>query len=162
MILGLVMLTEDRIYRLIKLLLYTAKEENTEVTPTKLQKIFFLLEKEKGVQLGLDFKPWFFGAYSSKLQDYIDKLIELGEVCVEEEEEVRDPLSEAIIGYIRKYVLNSEFKPEEEEKEIETFFREWVRKSKDEILNYVYKKYPEYWGYSLIRDKVLGRLQERI
>ncbi len=70
-------------------------------------------------------------------------------VCVEEGEEVRDPLSEAIIGYIRKYVLNSEFKPEEEEKEIETFFREWVRKSKDEILNYVYKKYPEYWDYSL-------------
>lgn len=154
LILGLVMLIEDRIYRLIKLLLYTAKEENTKVTPTKLQKIFFLLEKEKGVQLGLDFKPWFFGAYSSKLQDYVDKLIELGEVDVEEEEEVRDPLSGAIIGYIRNYVLNSEFKPEEGEKEIETFFREWVRKSKDEILNYVYKKYPEYWDYSIIRGKV--------
>ena len=98
------MLIEDRIYRLIKLLLYTAKEENTDVTPTKLQKIFFLLEKEKGIQLGLDFKPWFFGAYSSKLQDYVHKLIESGEVDVEEEE-VRDPLSGAIIGYIRNYVL---------------------------------------------------------
>jgi len=86
------MLIEDRIYRLIRLLLYTAKEENTEVTATKLQKIFFLLEKEKGIQLGLEFKPWFFGPYSSKLQDYIDKLIEIGEVDVEEEE-VRDPLS---------------------------------------------------------------------
>jgi len=87
-----VMLIEDRIYRLIRLLLYTAKEENTEVTATKLQKIFFLLEKEKGIQLGLEFKPWFFGPYSSKLQDFIDKLIEIGEVDVEEEE-VRDPLS---------------------------------------------------------------------
>jgi len=154
------MLIEDRIYRLIKLLLYTAKEENTEVTPTKLQKIFFLLEKEKGIQLGLDFKPWFFGAYSSKLQDYIDKLIELGDVDVEEKEEVRDPLSGAIIGYIRNYVLKSELKPEEEEKEIEMFFREWVRKSRSEILNYVYKKYPEYAKYSIIRDKVLSRLQE--
>ena len=154
------MLIEDRIYRLIKLLLYTAKEENTDVTPTKLQKIFFLLEKEKGIQLGLDFKPWFFGAYSSKLQDYIDKLIELGDVDVEEKEEVRDPLSGAIIGYIRNYVLKSELKPEEEEKEIEMFFREWVRKSRSEILNYVYKKYPEYAKYSIIRDKVLSRLQE--
>ncbi|MUN30068.1 hypothetical protein [Sulfuracidifex metallicus] len=153
------MLIDDRIYRLIKLLLYIAKEENTEVTATKLQKIFFLLEKEKEIQLGLDFKPWFFGPYSSKLQDYIDKLIELGEVDVEEEE-VRDPLSGAIIGYKRNYVLKLELKPEEEEKEIEMFFREWVKKSRTEILNYVYKKYPEYAKYSMIRDKVLSRLQE--
>ena len=153
------MLIEDRIYYLIKLLLYTAKEENTEVTATKLQKIFFLLEKEKGIQLGLDFEPWFFGPYSEKLQDYVDKLIESGEVDVEEEE-VRDPLSGEIIGYKRNYVLKSELKPEEEEKEIEMFFREWVRKSRTEILNYVYKKYPEYGKYSMIRDKVLSRLQE--
>ena len=143
------MLIEDRIYRLIKLLLYTAKEENIEVTATKLQKIFFLLEKEKGIQLGLDFKPWFFGPYSSKLQDYIDKLIESGEVDLEEEEEVRDPLSGEIIAYKRNYVLKSELKPEEEEKEIEIFFREWVRKSRSEILNYVYTKYPEYAKYSV-------------
>jgi len=37
------MTTEDRIYRLIKLLLYTAKEEKVEVTATKLQKIFLLM-----------------------------------------------------------------------------------------------------------------------
>jgi|GEM_PF-3502163 len=37
------MTTEDRIYRLIKLLLYTAKEEKVEVTATKLQKIFLLV-----------------------------------------------------------------------------------------------------------------------
>ena len=153
------MAIEDRIYRLIKLLLYTAKEENTHITPTKLQKIFFLLEKEKGIQLGLDFKPWFFGPYSEKLQDYVDKLIESGEVDVEEEE-VKDPLSGEIIGYKRNYVLKSELKPEEQDREIETFFREWVRKSKDEILNYVYKKYPEYGKYSMIRDKVFSRLQE--
>ena len=132
-----VMLIEDRIYRLIKLLLYTAKEENTEVTATKLQKIFFLLEKEKGVELGLEFKPWFFGPYSPKLQDFIDKLIEIGEVDVEEEE-VRDPLSGEVIAYKRNYVLKTELTPEEEEEEIGTFFREWVRKSRTEILNYVY------------------------
>ena len=133
----------DRAYRMIKLLLYTAKEEGAEVTPTKLQKIFFLLEEEKGVKLGLDFKPWLFGAFSEKLQDYINKLIELGEVDVEEEE-VRDPLSEAVIGYKKNYVLKGEFTPEEDEKEVKEFFREWVRKSRDEILNYVYKKYPGY------------------
>jgi uncharacterized protein YwgA len=145
------MTTEDRVYRLIKLLLYTAKEENAEVTPTKLQKIFFLLEKEKGVQLGLDFEPFIFGPYSKKLTDYLDKLIELGEVEEIEKKEVRDPLSDAVVGYIRNYVLSTEFKPEEDEKEVETFFREWVRKSKDEIMNYVYKKYHKYFGYLKVR-----------
>jgi uncharacterized protein YwgA len=154
------MITEDRIYRLIRLLLYTAKEENTTVTATKLQKIFFLLEKEKGVDLGLEFKPWFFGPYSSKLQDFIDKLIEIGEVDVEEEE-VRDPLSGEVIAYKRRYVLKSEFTPEEEEEEIEAFFREWVRKDRSEILKYVYEKYPEYGKYTMIRDKVLYWLKER-
>jgi len=153
------MLVEDRIYRLIKLLLYTAKQENAKVTPTKFQKIFFLLEKEKGVQLGLDFKPWLFGAYSEKLQDYLYRLVELGEVEVVEEKEVRDPLSGAIIGYVRNYVLNSDFKPEEDEKEIEEFFREWVRKSKDEIMNYAYRKYPEYFSYPAIRDYIIGILK---
>lgn len=153
------MLIRDRIYRLIRLLLYTDKEENTTVTATKLQKIFFLLEKEKGIELGLDFEPWFFGPYSPKLQDFIDKLIEIGEVDVEEEE-VRDPLSGETIGYKRRYVLKGEFTPSEEEEEIEAFFREWVRKSRTEILNYVYKKYPEYGKYSMIRDKVLSRLRE--
>ena len=155
------MIIEDRIYHLIKLLLYTAKEENTTVTATKLQKIFFLLEKEKGVELGLEFKPWFFGPYSSKLQEFIDKLIEIGEVDIEEEEEVRDPLSGEVIAYKRHYVLKSEFTPSEEDEEIEAFFREWVRKSRSEILNYVYKRYPEYGKYSMIRDKVLSWLKER-
>jgi len=40
------MTTEDRVYRLIKLLLYVAEEEKVEVTATKLQKIFFLLSKD--------------------------------------------------------------------------------------------------------------------
>jgi uncharacterized protein YwgA len=156
------MIIEDRVYHLIKLLLYTAKEENTTVTATKLQKIFFLLEKEKGIQLGLEFKPWFFGPYSSKLQDFIDKLIETGEVDIEYEEEVRDPLSGEVIAYKSHYVLKSEFTPseDEEEKEIEAFFRKWVRKSRSEILNYVYKKYPEYGKYTMIRDKILSRLKE--
>ena len=69
-------------------------------------------------------------------------------------------MSGETIGYKRRYVLKSEFTPEEEEEEIETFFREWVRKSRTEILNYVYKKYPEYGKYSMIRDKVLSRFQE--
>ena len=125
----LVMTIEDRVYHLIKLLLYTAKEENAKVCATKLQKVLFLFEKKKGKDLGLDFKPWFFGPYSEKLQEFIDALIELEEVDVEEEP-VTDPLSGEVIAYKRYYVLKGEFTPSEEDKEIEAFFREWVRKSR--------------------------------
>lgn len=107
----------DKVYHYIKLLLYTAEQESTVVTPSKLQKIFFLLKMEKGVDLGLDFRPWIFGVYSKLLQEYIDALIELGEVVVEEEE-VRDPLSDEVIAYNKYYRLNTEFKPEKEDKEV--------------------------------------------
>ena len=69
---------------------------------------------------------------------------------------MRDPLSEEVIAYKRYYVLKSELKPEED-RPIETFFREWVRKSRTEILNYVYKKYPEYAKYSMARALDLHR-----
>jgi len=151
--------TDDKVYHFIKLLLYTARKENAEVTPTKFQKIFFLLEKEKGIDLGLDYEPWLFGAYSSKLQDYMNKLIELGEVEVQEEGEVRDPISGEVIAIKRNYVLNTEFEPTEEDKEIKTFFTEWVKKSKNEIMNYAYRKYPEYFEYSRIRENVLSKLR---
>jgi len=150
---------DDKIYHFIKLLLYIAKLNNVEVTATKLQKIFFLLEKEKGINLGLNFRPWFFGPYSEKLQDYLDKLIEMGNVNVEEEE-IRDVLTQKVVGYKRIYILKDEnFMPSNEDEVIE-FFKEWVKKSRHEILTYVYEKYPEYSKYSLIRDKILGALNE--
>ena len=152
------MASDDKVYNLIKLLLHVAEEERAEVTATKLQKVFFLLEKEKGVDLGLDFIPWFFGPYSEKLQDYLDKLIEIGEVDVKEEE-VRDLLTGVIVGYKRSYVLKDRnFTPPEGLEEVAEFFREWVKRSRHEILVYVYERYPEYSRYSLIRDKVLGAL----
>jgi len=45
--------SDDKVYHFIKLLLYIAKLDNVEVTATKLQKIFFLLEKEKGINVYL-------------------------------------------------------------------------------------------------------------
>jgi len=149
---------EDRIYRLIRLLLYVAKEENTEVTPTKLQKIFFLLEEEEGEQLGLEFIPGFFGPYSPELHVYIYKLIELREI---EEEEVTDPLSGKVIARKWHYVLKTEFTPsnDEKEKQIEAFFREWVKKDCSDILNYVYKKYPEYGPFQKVGDLIMAWLK---
>ncbi|CAJ31582.1 hypothetical protein AFV6_gp28 [Betalipothrixvirus pozzuoliense] len=133
---------DDRVYYLIKLLLYVAKQEKARVTPTKLQKIFFLLEKEKGIDLGLDFKPFIFGPSSDLLQDYVNKLVEMGEI-EEKARGVRDVFTGFVIAYRRRYILKSEFTPNESDEEIMKFFKKWVRKSTDKILKYVYKKYPE-------------------
>lgn len=103
--------------------------------------------------------PWFFGPYSSILLDCIEKLVDSGDVDVKEQE-IKDMLSNEIIGYKRVYILNSDFSKSKNDKKIEEFFRKWVKMSRSEILNYVYKKYPEYGKYSLIKDKILGIFNE--
>jgi uncharacterized protein YwgA len=140
-----------------KLLLYVAKEMNAKVTPMKYQKIFYLLMKEMGIDLGLDYRPSFFGVHSWKLQSCVEKLVEIGEVKEVEDEVVRDPISGLIIAITHQYVLNTSFKPSENDKEIMKFFEEWVTKSRSEILKYVYEKYPKDNRYRYIRDQVLGK-----
>ncbi|AWR98091.1 DUF4065 domain-containing protein [Acidianus sulfidivorans JP7] len=147
----------DKVKKLLLTLLAVAEKENAEVTATKIQKIFFLLEKEKNIDLGLNYQPWLFGPYSEVLDNVLDKLIE--ERIVEEvTEDVKDPLTEIVVGQKRTYRLmekKEEFNDVDDE-DIVNFFKEWVKKSRREILEYVYKKYKDYTGYSLIREKIIG------
>lgn len=135
---------DDRVSYLIKLLLYVTRQEKARVTPTKLQAIFFLLEKEKGVNLGLNFKSCIFGPTSKLLEEHIEKLAKAGEI-EEISKRKRDIFTGHIIKYKRRYVLKSEFTPDESDVEIQKFFKKWVRKSTEKILKYIYKKYPQYF-----------------
>jgi hypothetical protein len=114
--------------------------------------------KELGIDLGLDYEPSFFGVHSWKLQSCVEKLVEIGLVREVEDEVVRDPISGLVIAIVRRYELNADFEPSEEDKEVIEFFKKWVVKSKSEILKYVYEKYPEDNRYEYIRDRVLGKL----
>ncbi len=147
------------IKRLVKLLLKTAKEEDVKVTTTVIQKTFFLLEKEKGVDLGLEFKPFLFGPYSSKLQDVLIDLREKGEISYEEED-VKDPITGLKIGTVKYYKpgRSVNIKPRPEEAEIVEFFRQWVKKPRHEVMKYIYEKYPEYSRYEYVRKHFLERL----
>jgi uncharacterized protein YwgA len=141
-----------------ELLLYVAKGLGAKVTPTKYQKVFYLLLKELGIDLGLDYRPSFFGVHSQKLQSCVEELVRIGLVREIANEVVRDPISGLVIAIVRRYELNTDFEPSEKDKEVIEFFKEWVVKSRSEILKYVYEKYPEDNRYEYIRDKVLGKL----
>jgi len=139
------------VYDYILTLLYVAKEEKAEVTATKFQKIFFLLEKEKNVNLELDFKPYLFGPYSEKLQAALYELAHKGFVKINYGD-VKN-LAGVVIGQKESYELAKEMKINVDS-DVLAFFRQWVKKSRNNILKYVYEKYPEYSKYSIIKDKI--------
>jgi len=139
------------VYDYILVLLHVAREEKAQVTATKLQKIFFILEKEKNISLGLDFKPYLFGPYSEKLQDSLYELVDKGLVKINYDD-VKN-LAGVTVGYKESYELEKDIKINVSE-EVLSFFRQWVKKDRNEILEYVYEKYPEYSEYSLIKDRL--------
>ena len=122
-------------------LLKVAKEENAEVTAIKFQKIFFLLEKEKGVNLGIEFEPYLFGPYSEKLQNILYELAKQGFVKINYEPV--NNLAGVTVGYKESYEIAKEVEVSVSDDVLE-FFREWAKKSRNKIQEYVYKKYPEY------------------
>ncbi|BFH74224.1 hypothetical protein SJAV_21680 [Sulfurisphaera javensis] len=142
-----------RVY--LKALIEIGNDLNTDVIATKIQKIFFLLQKEGIKDLGLKFEPWLFGPYSKELNDTLIELVEKGEV-EEIAEPIIDPITNEVIGYQRKYILKDKVNLSQIEPEVVEFFKKWVVKSRRELLKYVYTRYPKYADYSVIKDKVLG------
>lgn len=135
-------------------LLKVAKEEKAEVTPKKFQKIFFLLEKEKGVNLNLDFEPYLFGPYSEKLQKAMYELADKGLIKINYED-VIDPFAGFLVGRAETYELVKDTEINISN-DVLAFFREWVKKDKNEILRYVYEKYREYHDVAKIKRRLLG------
>ena len=140
------------VYDYILTLLHIAREEKAQVTATKLQKIFFILEKEKNINLGLDFKPYLFGPYSEKLQNSLYRLVDKGLVKINYDD-VKN-LAGITVGYKESYELPEKDIKINVSEEVLSFFRQWVKKDRNEILEYVYEKYPEYSEYSLIKDRL--------
>ncbi|WP_238027130.1 conjugal transfer protein [Metallosphaera javensis (ex Hofmann et al. 2022)] len=131
-----------------------AEDMHAEVTATKIQKIFFLLQMEGGKNVGLKFEPYLFGPYSEELNETIIELVERG-VIEETAEPLVDPFTGLSLGYKRRFKLKERTNVKVEP-EVEKFFAQWVTRDRREILNYVYRKYPDYTRYSVIREKVFG------
>jgi len=94
-----------------------------------------------------------FGPYSEKLQNSLYELVDKGLVKINYDD-VKN-LAGTTVGYKESYELKKDIKIDVSE-EVLSFFRQWVKKNRNEILEYVYGKYPEYIEYSLIKDKFKG------
>lgn len=138
---------EDYILAFLK----TAEEEKVIVTPIRLQKTFFLLEKEKGIDLKLNFEPFFFGPYSEKLTNIMYELGKQGLIVIKHKE-VINPLDKFFWGYAETYELGKNVEIIVSE-DILSFFRDWIKKDKNEILKYIEEKYPEYFGIGPIQSR---------
>lgn len=137
------------VHKYILELLYIAREKNIKVPAIMLQKIFFLLEKEGKIDLGLGFKPDTFGAFSEKLHDAVYELIDAGLVEVSFEI-IKNDKGEAI-GYREIFSLSDDVKEVYLDKELVRFFERWLYTDKDELQEYVGRKYPEYTVQKTIR-----------
>lgn len=110
---------------------------------TKLQKLVFLAEMEKGLENKYKFEKYNYGPYSFELTDDLDALKQFGLIEVIVENFSTDDFQ----GKIHKYKLTK--KGEKALNNLSNDFldpinkvsNEWGSESLDEILDYVYGKY---------------------
>lgn len=136
-------------------ILKIAKDQGVLVSATRLQKLVFLIEKELNFNLGYKFIPYYFGPFSKELQEDVYKLKNLGYVEIEEES-VEDFVSGAIIGFKKTYKISVKVKLDVSslDKNFVEFVANRLKISLDDLIRYVYVKYPEYTVNSVIKDKI--------
>ncbi|BCU70018.1 conjugal transfer protein [Stygiolobus caldivivus] len=134
-------------------ILRLAKDLNVEVTATRFQKTFFLVQKELGRDLGYKFIPYYFGPFSKELQDDVYKLERQGFVNVEKVA-VEDLVTGALVGFKKAYKVTDKAPVVELDEELKSFVTEKLRMPLNDLLRYVYVKYQEYTALSLIKDEV--------
>jgi uncharacterized protein YwgA len=125
---------------------------------TQLQKLTFLGQKEGRMEGGYDFRSWKFGPFSDDIWKDLDMLVSQGQTT-EIPQNSRDG---EVLGYMyllskqgRDYVTN-EILPKLDQQTLsllKTLMTRYSHMSLDELLTYVYQKYPEYTGESQVRDR---------
>jgi len=140
---------------------------------TKLQKLFFLLEQESAFNevyddVEIEFEPYKYGPFSEQIYDELEMLI-LWDVIEEEEmdtdvDSIRDESDKSSHANKRFTLTEKGEKVASEvnrsldddiEEEFEEIVDEYLDMSVDDLLEYVYKQYPDYTTKSEIKDEVL-------
>ena len=147
----------DKKYFYIMGILKIAKDLGVSVGATRLQKVVFLVEEELNFNIGYKFIPYYFGPFSKELQDDVYKLKNLGYVEIKEEV-MEDFVSGEIIGFKKAYKITDkvEFDVNSLDKNFVEFVVTHLKIPLDDLLRYVYVKYPGYTVNSVIKDKIFN------
>ena len=134
---------------------------NTPISYTKLQKLTFLLKKETNIKLSLEFEPYKYGPFSSKIYELTEKLESNGLVSISytngsfiRNDNVR------LIGItdrgrkIGDDVYNS--MDIEVRDGFDNIIKRWGNESLTALLLYTYLTYPETTKNSTITDKIVS------
>ncbi|ATY46496.1 hypothetical protein [Sulfolobus ellipsoid virus 1] len=117
-----------------------AKDEGIIVDPHTFQKVFFLIQTEDKVDLGLKFEPWYLTPMSYELVIVLAEMIKRG-IIERKFLELPDPVNRAIKWDIPHYELAIDYT---ESCSLEDKFRKWLKMDTVELLRYIEKKYPDY------------------
>jgi uncharacterized protein YwgA len=134
---------------------------NTPINYTKLQKLTFLLEKEANITLNLDFVPYKYGPFSSKIYDIVEELERKSLVEIAQTKMITTQYGNAKIisitekGKLRAMKAYEEMNKDDREK-LDDIVKRWGHEPLSSLLVYTYLTYPETTKNSLIKDEVLS------
>ncbi len=142
-------------YIVLKIL--NALEQEPINSKILLQKIAFLiLRKYKQLFNYADFKPHKFGPYSASLEQTLEELENLDEVKVSKKEGIKiTPKGEKFLKELEAFIDSQNLpKIEDFEGFIVNIKRDFKDFSRNEILAFIYKSFPDYISSSIEADKI--------
>lgn len=140
---------------------------------TRLQKLLFLIEKESEFndiykEISFDFEPYKYGPFSEQVYDEVGFLLNLGaleavepdyemeNIDADEEDELRGKRFKLTEKGEKICAELGETLKDETERDMQEVVDEYSTMTNDELLEYVYKQYPDYTVESKIKEKILG------
>jgi len=137
-------------------LLDVARNKNVEIYDDQIHRIFFILENEKKINLGLNFMLDYYGPFSPDLDGILVNLIEKEVVKVNFKKPNYMSFEYLVLGRIRSYELNGNYSVNVSS-DIKRFFEEQISKNTKEILEDFSKKYKQYMKIL----EVIGKLSKK-
>ncbi len=120
----------------------------------QLQKLMFLLSHNYNIETGYEFVPFKYGPYCKTIQEDLDYLIEYGYIIHKEEKKSNNEIAHKyqITEYGEEFLLENELPPIYEQIIIDLVnnFRSYNTR---QLMEYVYKNYPEFTIKSEVKDK---------
>lgn len=160
------------------LLIIYADKQSKIIGRTRLQKIIFLYEKECQKHLNqirepnlfdsdFNFYAHHYGPFSKDLYKYLKNLKTFGMITIENENNIEDEniveketqyyITEEGIATVHEEIFQIQKFNQIEMDILDAFKKEYNNMNLNDLIKFVYDKYPDYTNNSKIKDKVLGQ-----